>query len=116
MTMSGRYRNGPSGWIAVRSLRDAIVFLRIYNGVVAMMATALADSTSALHASCDRLRWAGARLLRGAQAQGTAWSDLDGDDLFALLGALGWIGDQSAFASRAERLSQMIFEAVIAKR
>jgi AcrR family transcriptional regulator len=97
-------------------LRDAIAFLRIYNGVVAMMATALADSTSALHASCDRLRSAGARLLRGAQAQGTARSDLDGDDLFALLGALGWIGDQSALASRAGRLSEIIFEAVIAKR
>ncbi|TXN17182.1 TetR/AcrR family transcriptional regulator [Methylobacterium sp. WL122] len=97
-------------------LRDAIAFLRIYNGVVAMMATALADSTSALHASCDCLRSAGARLLRGAQAHGTARSDLDGDDLFALLGALGWIGDQSAFAPRAGRLSEIIFEAVIAKR
>lgn len=97
-------------------LREAVAFLRIYNGVVAMMASALADPNSALHASCDSLRSAGARLLRGAQSQGTARPDIDGDDLFALIGALGWIGDQPAFAPRAARLSEMILEAVIAKR
>lgn len=97
-------------------LRDAVAFLRIYNGVVAMMAIALADPNSALHASCDRLRSAGTRLLRRAQTEGTVRPDIDGDDVFALIGAVGWIGDQSAFAPRASRVFEMILDAILTKR
>lgn len=96
--------------------RDAVAFLRIYNGVVAMMATALADPDSALHASCDRLRSAGAHLLQHAQTQGTARPDIDGDDFFALIGALGWIGEQPAFAPRADHLLELMLETILAKR
>lgn len=97
-------------------LRDAVAFLRIYNGVVAMMATALADPNSALHASCVRLRSAGARLLRRAQTEGTARPDIDGDEFFALIGALGWIGEQAVFAPRAGHLFEVILDTILPKR
>ena len=97
-------------------LRDAVAFVRIYSGVVAMMAAALADPNSALHASCDRLRSAGTRLLRRAQSNGTARADIDGDDFFALIGALGWIGDQPAYAPRVEHLCNVILEAILVRR
>lgn len=94
-------------------LREAVAFVRSYNGVVELMAAALADSDSALHASCDNLRTAGARLLHRAQAEGTARADLDGVDLFALIGALGWLGDQPSFAPRADHLFDIIAGAIL---
>ncbi|WP_343228681.1 MULTISPECIES: SbtR family transcriptional regulator [Rhizobium] len=36
---------------------------------------------------------AGARLLLRAQGEGTARVDMNGDDLFALITALGWVAD-----------------------
>lgn len=94
-------------------LRDAVAFVRSYNGIVAVMAAALADSDSALHASCTNLRSAGERLLIRAQKEGTARADLDGMDIFALIGALGWIGEQPSFASRGERLFDIITGAIL---
>ena len=41
---------------------------------------------------------AGTRLLVRAGAEGVARSDINGLDLFALIGALAWIGDQPALA------------------
>jgi AcrR family transcriptional regulator len=96
-------------------LREAVAFVRSYNGVVSAMAAALADDSSALHASCSNLRSAGARLLRRAQSQGEARHDLDGVDLFALIGALGWLGDQPAFASRADHLLGVVATAILTK-
>lgn len=93
-------------------LSDAVAFVRSYNGVVAVMAASLDDAGSALHASCITLRAAGARLLEEAQAEGTARSDLDGIDLFGIIGALGWLGDQPAFVSRADRLVKIVAGAI----
>ena len=87
--------------------------MQSYNGVVALMAAALVDSNSALHASCTNLRLAGARLLHRAQAEGTARADLDGIDLFALISALGWLGDQPTFAPRADHLFSIIAGAIL---
>lgn len=97
-------------------LRDAVAFTHGYNGVVTLMATAIADPESALHASCTMVRSAGARLLSRAQAEGQARADLDGSDLFALIGALGWINDQPSFAPRAEHLFDIIASAILTKR
>lgn len=97
-------------------LPDAVAFVRSYNGVVAVMAAALDDTGSALHASCSSLRAAGARLLEQAQAEGTARRDLDGIDLFGIIGALGWLGDQPAFASRADRLTSIVAGAILRDR
>lgn len=97
-------------------LREAVDFVQIYNGIVTMMASALADANSALHASCEDLRKAGARLLARAQADGAARQDLDGRDLFALIGALGWIGEQPSFVSRESRLFNLVVGAVVTDR
>jgi AcrR family transcriptional regulator len=94
-------------------LRDAVAFVQVYSGVVTMMATALANPDSALHASCENLRNAGARLLKRAQDDGTAREDMQGSDLFALIGALGWIGDQDAFKPRADYLFDVIAKAIL---
>jgi AcrR family transcriptional regulator len=97
-------------------LPDAVAFVRSYNGVVAVMAAALDDADSALHASCTSLRAAGARLLEQAQADGTARADIDGIDLFGIIGALGWLGDQPAFASRADHLVDIVAQAILQNR
>ena len=93
-------------------VRDAVSFVSSFNGVVALMAAALSDPDSALHASCTNLRSAGARLLSQSQSRGTARRDLDGIDLFALIGALGWLGDQATFASRGDHLFNVISAAM----
>ena len=82
------------GEALVSWFREGVAFVQSYSGVVDLMAAAIADPDSALHASCTTVRSAGAALLLRAQAKGLARADLDGIDLFALMGALGWIGDQ----------------------
>jgi len=93
--------------------REGVAFVHRYSGVVGLMAAAIADSDSALHASCITVRSAGARLLFRAQAEGTARANIDGVDLFALIGALGWLGDQPSFAPRADHLFDVIASAIL---
>lgn len=93
--------------------RDGVAFVRSFNGVVDLMAVAIADVDSALHASCVTLRSAGARLLLRAQTEGSARADIDGVDLFALMGALGWVGDQPSFASRSDHLVDVVAGAIL---
>ncbi|WP_338012538.1 SbtR family transcriptional regulator [Rhizobium sp. Root1203] len=47
---------------------------------------------------------AGAGLLIRAQSEGTARPDMNGDDLFRSITALGWAVDQPSFAPRADHL------------
>lgn len=93
--------------------REGVAFVRSYSGVVNLMAAAIADPDSALHASCVNLRSAGTRLLLRAQADGTARADIDGTDLFALIGAAGWVGDQPSFAPRVDHLVTTIASAIL---
>ena len=95
--------------------REGVAFVQSYSGVVDLMAAAIADPDSALHASCVNLRSAGTRLLLRAQANGVARSDIDGIDLFALIGALGWVGDQPSFAARADHLVDIIAGAILTR-
>jgi hypothetical protein len=89
-----------------------VAFAQSYRGVVALMAAAHTNPESALYASCAAVHSASARLLRRAQAQGKARTDINGDDLFALMAALGWAVDQPSFAPRAEHLSRIIANAI----
>ncbi len=43
-----------------------------------------------------------------------ARADIDGVDLFALIGALGWLGDQPSFAPRVDHLFEIIAGAILA--
>ena len=97
-------------------LREAVGFVQIYSGAVTLMANALSDPNSALHASCENLRSAGTRLLTRAQAAGTADKHMTGSDMFALIGALGWIGDQAAYSARSDYLFNVIASAILTNR
>ncbi|MFN3311905.1 MAG: TetR/AcrR family transcriptional regulator [Hyphomonas sp.] len=94
---------------------EATTFVHVFNGVVDLMAKALADPGSALHEDCKNLRAAGAKLLQNAQQAGVVREDVDGGDLFALIGAAGWIGDQPAFDDRANRLANFIANALMCR-
>jgi AcrR family transcriptional regulator len=86
-----------------------------YKGVVALMASAHSNPGSPLYASCAAVHAASGRLLARAQAEGEARADMTGDDLFALMTALGWAVDQPSFAPRADQLFRILTEAVRAR-
>lgn len=90
-----------------------MAFAQRYRGVVALMAAAHTDPDSALYASCAAVHSASARLLQSAQAEGTARTDMNGDDLFGLMAALGWLVDLPPFAPRASRLTHIITSAIL---
>ncbi|HVI55715.1 MAG TPA: helix-turn-helix domain-containing protein [Luteibacter sp.] len=93
--------------------REWVRFAQSYRGVVALMAAAHTNPESALYASCAAVHSASARILLRAQAEGTARADMNGDDLFALMTALGWAVDQPSFAPRADHLVHLITGAIL---
>ncbi|MFG2435932.1 TetR/AcrR family transcriptional regulator [Streptomyces sp. NPDC048508] len=93
--------------------RDCVAWTTEYRGVTVLMAAAIEDTESALHASCVTLRTAGARLLTRAQEAGAARTDVDGTDLFALVAALAWLGDQPSLAPRADHLFGLVANALL---
>jgi AcrR family transcriptional regulator len=95
--------------------REWMAFAQSYRGVVALMAAAHANPDSALYASCAAVHSASARLLLRAQAEGTARTDMNGDDLFGLMAALGWLVDLPSFAPRAGHLAHLITSAILTK-
>lgn len=90
-----------------------VSFAQSYKGVVALMAAAHTNTESALYAACAAVHSASARLLLRAQTEGTARADMDGDDLFALMSALGWAVDQPSFTARANHLVRLVTDAVL---
>jgi AcrR family transcriptional regulator len=97
-------------------LREAVAAAHNYSGVTASMMAAIEDPNSALHASCVTMRGAGTRLLARAQVEGMARTDIDGADLFALVGALAWLADQPSIAPRADHLFGVIAGAILTNR
>lgn len=97
-------------------LAEAVDVAHRYRGAIDAMVAAIADPDSALHASCHAMRAAGTSLLTRAQDKGEARPDIDGTDLFGLLGALAWMRDQPALAPRADRLFEIIAGALLTGR
>jgi AcrR family transcriptional regulator len=97
-------------------LRETVAVAHSHRGVIALMVAAIDDPNSALHASCVTMRAAGTRLLARAQAEGMARADIDGADLFALIGALAWLSDQPALKPRADHLFGVIASAILTNR
>jgi hypothetical protein len=56
---------------------------------------------------------ASAQLLLRAQAKGMARTDMNGDDMFALMTSLGWAIDQPSFAPRADHLFRIMTGAIL---
>jgi hypothetical protein len=103
--------------VALRSwIQEWVEFAQSYRGVVTMMAAAHTNPASALYVSCAAVHSTSARLLSNAQTEGTARTDMNGDDLFALMTALGWAVDQPSFAPRAYHLVHLITSTVFARR
>ncbi len=99
---------GPSDAALVSWLREVIALAHNYSGAIRTMVAAIDDEGSALHASCVAMKAAGARLLVRAQAEGTARTDLDGADLFALVGALAWVRDQPSITQRFDHIFAIV--------
>lgn len=93
--------------------REWIAFALGHRGVVAVMAAAHTNPESALYTSCAAVHSASARLLARAQAAGLAREDMNGDDLFGLMAALGWLIDLPSFAPRADNLSRVVTSAIL---
>lgn len=108
-------RTDPSDAALMSWLREIIAVAHNYGGAIKSMVAAIEDEESALHASCVAMKAAGTRLLVRAQTDGKARPDLDGADLFALVGALAWINDQPALTQRADRIFAIITDAIRAK-
>jgi AcrR family transcriptional regulator len=114
---AGELEASPSPDEALLSwFREWVAFALGHRGVVAMMAAAHANPDSALYASCEAVHSASGRLLLRAQADGTARADMNGDDLFGLMSALGWLVDLPSFAPRADHLFQLLASAILTSR
>ena len=107
-------RAEPSDAALVSWVREVIALAHKYSGAIRSMVAAIEDEGSALHASCVAMKAAGTRLLVRAQAEGKARPDLDGADLFALVGALAWLNDQPALAERADHIFGIVTGAILA--
>lgn len=99
--------NRPAEWLAP-------VFAEIVTPAATLAIGA--RKGQALHVSCVTVRAAGTQLLVRAQNEGTARNDMDGTDLFALVGALAWVGDQPSLVSRADHLFRLIASAILTNR
>ncbi|WP_244179018.1 TetR/AcrR family transcriptional regulator [Streptomyces rubellomurinus] len=87
-----------------------------FHGLPAALLAALHDPDSALHASCDRMRTAGGRLLAAAQQGGLIRPDVTPVDLFALANALSWIADQApTLAERSDHLFDLVLDGLRAR-
>lgn len=96
-------------------LRECVAVTVEVRGLTELMVAAMEDPDSALYRSCKALRAAGTGLLTRAQADGAARADLDGTDLFALISAVAWLGDQPALASRVDHLCDVVADATLAR-
>lgn len=112
-TAGGLEKSDAPGEALVSWFREWMAFAQSYRGVVAMMAAAHTNPESALYAACAAVHSASARLLLRAQAGGQARTDMNGDDLFGLMSALGWLVDLPAFAPRADHLSHIVASAIL---
>ncbi|MEX6664316.1 TetR/AcrR family transcriptional regulator [Pseudomonas sp. W2-17] len=103
----------PADDCLVSWLREVVALAHTLRGVIASMVAAIEAPESALHASCVAMKASGTRLLVRAQAEGLARRDIDGADLFALVGALAWLNDQPTLTARADHLFGVIASALL---
>jgi AcrR family transcriptional regulator len=96
-----------------RWLREYLEGAAPYRGFSATIMDSIMDPTSALFASCSAMRDAVEVLLRRAQESGRVRTDIDALDVFVILNAASWIGDQPPIiAQRQDRLLSFMLEAL----
>ncbi|GLW05758.1 TetR family transcriptional regulator [Microtetraspora sp. NBRC 13810] len=83
--------------------RAAMAHTTRYRGLATSLLRSVEDETSELHAACQEVLGAGERLLTRAQAAGTVRADATAADLYSLINAAAWAGEQTSPA-QGERL------------
>lgn len=83
-------------------------------GLPASLMATIADPSSPLHDACAAMRNAGGDLLRAAQDDGSIRTDIDREDLFALVAALSWLGEQESSHDRPSRLLHVVLQGLAA--
>ncbi|WP_433346818.1 TetR/AcrR family transcriptional regulator [Microtetraspora malaysiensis] len=83
--------------------RAAMAHTTLYRGLGATLMQAIEDETSELHTACKAVLAAGEGLVARARAAGEARPGVTAPDLYALVNAAAWAGEQSS-ALQAERL------------
>ncbi|WP_232382895.1 TetR/AcrR family transcriptional regulator [Actinomadura violacea] len=107
----------PPGEALAAWLGEFASGLGVYRGLAASLVATIEDDTTALHASCGRMRAAGADLLQRAQESGDVRPDVDETDVFALLGAVGSIADTApSLAPRRDHLLRLVMDGLAARR
>ncbi|MCI2417885.1 TetR/AcrR family transcriptional regulator [Saccharopolyspora sp. K220] len=86
----------------------AIAHTATYRGLAASMMTGLGYENSELHAACQALIQAGERVLARAQQAGVVRPDVAASDLFALINAVAWAGEQVPSEQGARLLGYVI--------
>ncbi|NBE80672.1 TetR/AcrR family transcriptional regulator [Micromonospora rubida] len=81
----------------------AVAHAARYRGLGASFMRAIEDESSDLHAACEAVLAAGERLVARARAAGELREDVTAPDLYALVNAMAWVGEQSSPA-QGERL------------
>ncbi|WP_020580133.1 TetR/AcrR family transcriptional regulator [Actinopolymorpha alba] len=83
--------------------RAAMVHTTIYRGLGAALMQAVEDETSELHTACKAVLAAGEELVARARTAGEVRPDVTAPDLYALVNAAAWAGEQSS-PPQGERL------------
>ncbi|MBF8189970.1 TetR/AcrR family transcriptional regulator [Nonomuraea sp. K274] len=83
--------------------RTAMAHTTVYRGLGAALMEAVEDETSELHTACKAVLAAGEELVARARAAGEVRTDVTAPDLYALVNAAAWAGEQSS-AAQGERL------------
>jgi AcrR family transcriptional regulator len=92
-------------------LREYLHGAAPYRGFASSMMETIFDPQSALFTSCTAMRDAVAELLARGQESGDFRTDIDALDIFVLLNAVSWIGDQNpVIAHRQERLLDLMLD------
>ncbi|WP_405793579.1 TetR/AcrR family transcriptional regulator [Streptomyces sp. NBC_01506] len=89
--------------------RAAMAHTNAYRDLAISLMRALEDETSELYAACRSVLDAGEQLLGRAQQAGVAREDATASDLYALINAVAWAGEQTSTA-QAERLLSFAME------
>jgi AcrR family transcriptional regulator len=103
---------GPAAHTALAVwLREFAEASATVQGLSGVVVAALRDERSELHAACDRMRAAVARLLAHAQDQGGVRRDTGTGDLLAMAYAIAWVAEQlSADAGLTDRLVTLLID------
>ncbi|MBO1416610.1 TetR/AcrR family transcriptional regulator [Streptomyces sp. FH025] len=107
---------GPAERALIDWLSEFVLRAGAHQGLPAALMATLEDLDSALHASCQRMRQAGGRLLAAAQREGAVRPDVTPLDLFALANALSWVTDQApTLAERRGHLLHLVLDGLRAR-